>query len=80
MVLDRKFHDVSEARMDVTVNGDAKSVEPDITASALLDTLDVSAEAAVVSLNGAVLSLDKLESTRLSEGDAVELFAFVGGG
>jgi thiamine biosynthesis protein ThiS len=80
MVLDRKFHDVSEARMDVTVNGDAKSVEPDITASALLETLDVSAEAAVVSLNGAVLSLDKLESTRLSEGDAVELFAFVGGG
>jgi len=66
--------------MDVTVNGDAKSVEPDITASALLETLDVSAEAAVVSLNGAVLSLDKLESTRLSEGDAVELFAFVGGG
>ena len=66
--------------MEITVNGETKRAEDDATVRGLLESLDVPAENAVVSLNGEVLPLEELDARRLSEGDSVELFAFVGGG
>jgi len=66
--------------VEITVNGERKSVEEDATAASLIEDMGVPAETAVVSLNGEVLSRDDLDSKRLSEGDSVDMFAFVGGG
>jgi sulfur carrier protein len=66
--------------VEITVNGERKSVAKNATAADLLESLGVPAETAVVSLNGEVLSRDDLDSKRLSEGDSVDMFAFVGGG
>ena len=66
--------------MEITVNGETKRAEDGATVRGLLESLGVPAENAVVSLNGEVLPLEELDARRLSEGDSVELFAFVGGG
>ncbi len=65
--------------MQITVNGDNVEIAENANVPILLESLGVTPENAIVTLNGSVLSSADMNSP-LKEGDSIELFAFVGGG
>ncbi|MBD3241479.1 MAG: sulfur carrier protein ThiS [Chitinivibrionales bacterium] len=66
--------------MDVRVNGKTESVEPGVTIAGFLETKGLAAQRVAVELNMAIVKKESYGSTRLSEGDSVEIVHFVGGG
>lgn len=66
--------------MQITVNGNARSVENNMVLVALLQDLGLKPEATVIERNGAVLERAHIAETVLAEGDVLELVRFVGGG
>jgi thiamine biosynthesis protein ThiS len=69
-----------EKRIEVTINGDKRSVPPGLTINGLLDFLNVKKAAAVVEHNRTVLKQRENESVMVNEGDTLEIVRFVGGG
>ena len=62
------------------VNGEKRQVADGLTASGLLDTLQIMPERVVVEVNLTILKRVQLPEAVLKEGDQVEIVQFVGGG
>ncbi len=48
--------------------------------ASMLDSLNLPADSVVAEINMKIIDRDQYETTRLSDGDQVELIRFVGGG
>jgi thiamine biosynthesis protein ThiS len=68
------------SELTLTLNGETRRVRDAVTLASLLEQLELDPRAVVVELNRQIVRRPELASTRLSEGDAVELVHFVGGG
>jgi thiamine biosynthesis protein ThiS len=66
--------------MRVEINGETREIEPDSTVAALLHSLGLEGRPVAVERNAAIVPRAEHASTRLSEGDKLELVQFVGGG
>jgi thiamine biosynthesis protein ThiS len=66
--------------LEILINGELRRVPGPASAADLLRHLGLDARTVVVELNRQIVRRPKLEETTLSDGDAVELVHFVGGG
>ena len=64
----------------VQLNGKERSVDRGLTVRALLESLELHPGMVVVELNREILERDRYDEHDVSEGDAIELVHFVGGG
>jgi thiamine biosynthesis protein ThiS len=66
--------------LELLVNGEPRRVPAPATAADLLRHLGLDPRTVVVELNRRIVRRPQLDDTSLSDGDAVELVHFVGGG
>ncbi len=66
--------------IQVQVNGKEREVQPGLSVHELVESFDLDPLLIVVELNRKILSRDQFKDVQISEGDAVELVHFVGGG
>ena len=66
--------------IQVQVNGKEREVRSGLSVHELVESLDLNPLLIVVELNRKILSRDQFKDVQVSEGDAVELVHFVGGG
>ena len=66
--------------IQVQVNGKEREVQSGLSVHELVESLDLNPLPIVVELNREILSRDQFKDVHVSEGDAVELVHFVGGG
>jgi thiamine biosynthesis protein ThiS len=66
--------------LEIIVNGEPRRLPSPATASDLLQHLGLDPRTVVVELNRRIVRRPQLADTALSDGDAVELVHFVGGG
>jgi thiamine biosynthesis protein ThiS len=66
--------------VNVTINGEKRSITPGTTVASLLEDLSLKPEATVVQRNDNVLERARYRDTALADGDVLELVRFVGGG
>jgi sulfur carrier protein len=66
--------------LEIMVNGEPRRLPSPATASDLLHHLGLDARTVVVEVNRQIVRRPQLADTPLSDGDAVELVHFVGGG
>jgi thiamine biosynthesis protein ThiS len=66
--------------LEILINGEPRRVPGPASAADLLRHLGLDARTVVVELNRRIVRRPELGQTALSDGDAVELVHFVGGG
>jgi thiamine biosynthesis protein ThiS len=66
--------------MDVVINGERKQISAGVTLLELLKELELDPRAVVVEHNRRIVRRVGLGDVTVSEGDAIELVHFVGGG
>ncbi len=66
--------------IQVHVNGKEREVQSGLSVHELVESFDLNPLLIVVELNREILRRDQFRDTQVSEGDAVELVHFVGGG
>ncbi len=66
--------------IQVHVNGKEREVQSGLSVHELVESFDLNPLLIVVELNREILSRDQFKDVHVSEGDAVELVHFVGGG
>lgn len=66
--------------MTVTINGEARDIEPGTTVTGLLEDLGLHPRLIVVEHNREILDRGEFDRTEVREGDNFELVHFVGGG
>ena len=66
--------------MKLSINGEAKEVTDGLTLAGLLEELQIRPMRVVVERNRNIVARDSYDSTRLAEGDTLEIVHFVGGG
>jgi sulfur carrier protein len=66
--------------MHVRINGELRELPEESTVASLLAHLGVKAQRVAVEVNESVVTKDRYDQHRISQGDAVEIVAFVGGG
>ena len=66
--------------IQVHVNGKEREVQSGLSVHQLVEFFDLNPLLIVVELNREILSRDQFKDVQVSEGDAVELVHFVGGG
>jgi sulfur carrier protein len=66
--------------IQVHVNGKEREVQSGLSVHQLVESFDLNPLLIVVELNREILSRDQFKDVQVSEGDAVELVHFVGGG
>ncbi len=66
--------------MLITVNGEPREVEENLTLLALMEEIGVKPEITAAQRNEEIVDRKAVPSTYLLEGDAVELIRIVGGG
>jgi len=66
--------------IQVHVNGKDREVQSGLSVHELVESFDLNPMLIVVELNREILSRDRFKDVQVSEGDAVELVHFVGGG
>ncbi|MCH2462127.1 MAG: sulfur carrier protein ThiS [Gemmatimonadetes bacterium] len=66
--------------IQVEVNGKEREVQSGLSVHELVESFDLNPLLIVVELNREILSRDQFKDVHVSEGDAVELVHFVGGG
>ena len=66
--------------IQVQVNGREREVQSGLSVHELVESFDLNPLLIVVELNREILSRDQFKDVQVSEGDAVELVHFVGGG
>ena len=67
-------------RIDVTVNGESRTLRAGTTVAELLTALDLHPRMVVVEHNRDILDRGRYAATEIADGDALELVHFVGGG
>ncbi|HEX7337800.1 MAG TPA: sulfur carrier protein ThiS [Gemmatimonadales bacterium] len=68
------------SELEIVLNGETRRVPAPATVADLLRHLGLDPRTVVVELNRQIVRRPRLEETPLSNGDAVELVHFVGGG
>lgn len=77
----RNANPTSKTRMDVTINGEARTLPADkLTVAELLSRLGLEAGRTVVELNREVVPRERYGGAAIVAGDALELVEIVGGG
>ncbi|NND45564.1 MAG: sulfur carrier protein ThiS [Xanthomonadales bacterium] len=66
--------------IEITVNGEALSVKPDLDIPGLLQQLGLAEKRVAVELNREIIPRSQHSETALSQGDAVEIVHAIGGG
>jgi len=66
--------------MNITVNGELRDVQADMSIRLLIESLSLKPELTAVQLNEMIVPRDDVGATMLSDGDVVELIRVVGGG
>jgi sulfur carrier protein len=66
--------------IQLSVNGQVRHVEPGANVARLLEALELSGKRVAVEKNGEIVPRSLYPSTRLAEGDALEIVVAVGGG
>ena len=66
--------------IQVHVNGTEREVQSGLSVHELVESFDLDPMLIVVEINREILTRDQFKEIRVSEGDAVELVHFVGGG
>jgi thiamine biosynthesis protein ThiS len=66
--------------ISIVVNGEPRELPGGLSLLGLLRHFELDPRAVVVELNRSIVRRPALESTRVANGDAVELVHFVGGG
>lgn len=66
--------------MTLTINGEARDFPDGLTLSALVQHLGMKADRVAVELNLEIVPRGNWDSTRLKDGDRLEIVHFVGGG
>ncbi len=66
--------------MNITLNGNIKTLQDVSTITDLLKNLQLPPETVVVELNTTIIDPDSYNSAKLAENDQVEIIRFVGGG
>ncbi|HXO85906.1 MAG TPA: sulfur carrier protein ThiS [Gemmatimonadales bacterium] len=66
--------------MDVVINGENRTITAGVTLLELLKELELDPRAVVVEHNRRIVRRAGLSDVTVSEGDAIELVHFVGGG
>jgi len=70
----------SRDAVDVTINGETRTVPAGLSVEQLLQHLDLHPRMVVVEQNRDILRRESYASAAVSEGDTLELVHFVGGG
>jgi thiamine biosynthesis protein ThiS len=71
---------MSEDTIQVTVNGDGRTVAAGLSVAGFLRSLDLHPGLVVVERNREILDRDRYDAVEIEEGDVLELVHFVGGG
>ncbi|MEO5825250.1 MAG: sulfur carrier protein ThiS [Gemmatimonadales bacterium] len=66
--------------MQLTINGEARTLDPVDTVDAMLRQLGLDPRGVVVELNRAIIRRADVTASRVHDGDTVEIVHFVGGG
>ena len=66
--------------IEITVNGEPRTVASEITVDGVLDALDLPRERIAVELNRRIVRRADWGEVRLAPGDRLEVVHFVGGG
>jgi len=66
--------------MTLTINGDERSFDGDLTVAELLAALDIRPDGMAAVHNGAIVRRPQFDSTALADGDELEIVRMVGGG
>jgi thiamine biosynthesis protein ThiS len=66
--------------IEITVNGEPRTVAPELTVDALLDVLGLPRERIAVEVNRRIVRRADWTTARLAAGDRLEVVHFVGGG
>jgi thiamine biosynthesis protein ThiS len=66
--------------MQISVNGESKTIVEGLTVTQLLDELNIRPARVVIELNREILSRAAYSSAILKDGDTLEIVHFVGGG
>ena len=70
-----------QGAMKITLNGEARDLPPGASIADLLSTMELAAAPRIaVEVNQTIVPRSRHPDHRLSEGDAVEVVTFVGGG
>ncbi len=70
----------TNARMELTLNGEPRTVAEGTTVGGLLQELELLPALVVVERNREIVPRDKVDAVILEPGDTLELVHFVGGG
>lgn len=68
------------SQLEIMVNGESRRLPAPATVADLLRHLSLDPRTVVVELNRRIIRRPQLQDTALTDGDAVELVHFVGGG
>lgn len=68
------------SQLEIQVNGETQRLPAPATVADLLRHLSLDPRTVVVELNRRIIRRPQLQETALSDGDAIELVHFVGGG
>ena len=66
--------------IEITVNGEPRTVAPELTVDGLLDALDLPRERIAVEVNRRIVRRADWPTVRIAGGDRLEIVHFVGGG
>jgi sulfur carrier protein len=64
----------------LSVNGQARRLEPGANVARLLDALELSGKRVAVEKNGEIVPRSQYADTQVADGDALEIVVAVGGG
>jgi sulfur carrier protein len=66
--------------MKLTLNGEARELEPCASVCDLLSALQLQEKLVLVEINGQAIQRNDFQSAKLADGDSVEIVRMVGGG
>ena len=66
--------------MNLTINGESRSLTPATTLGALVEQLGMKSDRVAIELNREIVPRDQWPQTPLNDGDRLEIVHFVGGG
>ena len=66
--------------IDITINGEQKSLAADMTAEALLNLLALTEQRIAIEINGEIVPRSTFGEHRIVAGDRIEIVRAVGGG
>jgi thiamine biosynthesis protein ThiS len=72
--------DIDQATLVVTLNGDARTVQPGSSVADLLNGIGLDPRKIAVERNEAIVPRSLYAATRLEPGDSLEIVHFIGGG